>query len=240
MKPSIFILCYNSEKNIFNCFKEIKKVYKKSEKIYFVDNSSTDNSVELIRKYKKEFKINNLFIIKNKNNLGMGGSWKKCLKFIEKKKIKLAFFVHSSGKARIDNIVLNFLKVLKKNATQEIIFADRFHHRSKLKNYSKIKIFGNKFFNFLTWIATGYKFNDSGCGIISINNINIKKLKYKNFSNGAQFNAQLNIYFKKNNLKIKEIPTNWSSGKVTSHINIGKYSLELIRLLVFYFFFRKF
>ena len=164
----------------------------------------------------------------------------KLLKIYRKKKIKLAFFVHSSGKGRIDNIVLNFLKVLKKNTKQEIIFADRFHRKSKLKNYSKIKIFGNKLFNFLTWIATSYKFNDSGCGIISINNIDIKKLKYRNFVNGAQFNAQLNIYFKKNNLRIKEIPLNWSSGKVTSHINIGKYSLELIKLLIFYFFFRRF
>ena len=240
MKPSIFILCYNSKNNIFNCFKEIKKIYKKSEKIYFVDNCSTDNSIELIKIYKKKFKISNLFIIKNKKNLGMGGSWKNCLKFIEKKKIKLAFFVHSSGKGRIDNIVLNFLKILRKNPKQEIIFASRFHHKAKLKNYSKIKIYGNKFFNFITWIATGYKFNDSGCGIISINNINIKKLKYKNFINGAQFNAQLNIYFKKNNFKTKEIPLNWSSGKVTSHINIVQYSLGLLKLLIYYFFFRKF
>ena len=240
MKPSIFILCYNSKNNIFNCFKEIKKICKKSERIYFVDNCSTDNSIELVKIYKKKFKISNLFIIKNKKNLGMGGSWKNCLKFIEKKKIKLAFFVHSSGKGRIDNIISNFLKILKKNPKQEIIFASRFHHKAKLKNYSKIKIYGNKFFNFITWIATGYKFNDSGCGILSINNINIKKLKYQNFVNGAQFNPQLNIYFKKNNLRIKEIPLDWSSGKVTSHINIAKYSLELLKLLIYYFCFRKF
>jgi len=240
MKPYVFILCYNSKENILNCFKEIKNIYKKSNKIYFVDNCSTDNSIELIKIYKKKFRINNLFIIKNRKNLGMGGSWKNCLNFIEKKKIKLAFFVHSSGKGKIDNIIINFLKVLKKNPSQEIIFASRFHQNSRLKNYSKTKIIGNKFFNFMTWIATGYKFGDSGCGIISINNINIKKLNYKNFVNDAQFNPQLNISFMKNNLNIKEIPINWSSGKVGSHVNVVKYSLRLLKLLIYYLLFRKF
>ena len=32
MKPCVFILCYNSRKNIPNCFKEIKKIYKKTKK----------------------------------------------------------------------------------------------------------------------------------------------------------------------------------------------------------------
>ena len=66
MKPTVFILCCNSEKNIFNCFKEIKKNFNKCKKIYFVDNASTDNTVDLIKKYKKDFHINNLSIIRNK------------------------------------------------------------------------------------------------------------------------------------------------------------------------------
>ena len=240
MKPTVFILCYNSEKNIFNCFKEIKKIFYKCKRIYFVDNASTDNSVDLIKKYKKNFHINNLSIIRNKKNLGMGGSWKICLNFIKKKKITLAFFVHSSGKSKIDYIVSGFLNVLKKNPKQEIIFASRFHTRSNLKNYSQIKILGNKFFNLATWFVTGYKFKDSGCGIISINNINLNKLNYKNFVNGAQFNPQLNIYFNKNKLSIKEIAIKWSSGNVGSHINVIRYSLKLLRLILYYFFFRKF
>ena len=86
MKPTVFILSYNSEKNIFNCFKEIKTISYKCKRIYFVDNASTDNSVNLIKKYKKNFHINNLSLIRNKKNLGMGGSWKVCLNFIKKKK----------------------------------------------------------------------------------------------------------------------------------------------------------
>ncbi len=240
MKPTIFILCYNSKNNIFSCFQEIKKIYKKSDKIYFIDNCSTDNSVELIKLNKRKFKINNLYILKNNKNVGMGGSWKNCLNFMNQKKIKLAIFAHSSGKGKINDIVINFLNVLNKNPNQEIILASRFHKKSKLKNYSKVKIFGNKFFNFMTWFTTGYKFSDSGCGIVLMKNILIKKIDYKNFVDGPQFNPQLNIYFKKNNFKIREIPISWSSGKVSSHINIIKYSIKLIKLLTYYFFFRKF
>ena len=58
------------KENIPNCFKEIKKIYKKTKKIYFVDNCSTDNTIELIKIYKNKFKINNLFIIKNKKIWG--------------------------------------------------------------------------------------------------------------------------------------------------------------------------
>jgi len=240
MKPTLFILCYNSEKNINNCFKEIKKISNKCKKIYFVDNASIDNSVDLIKKYKKKFRINNIYVIRNKKNLGMGGSWKVCLNFIKKNKISISFFAHSSGKGQIDNIVLNFLNVLKKKPKQEIILASRFHHNSNLKNYSKIKILGNKFFNFATKLATGYNFSDSGCGILSINGVNLKKINYNNFVNGPQFNPQLNIYFKKNRLDVCEIPIKWSSGNVGSHINVIKYSLQLLKIIIFYFFIRKF
>ena len=240
MKPTVFILCCNSEKSIPNCFKEIKKIFYKCKRIYFVDNASTDNSVNLIKKYKKNFHINNLSIIRNKKNLGMGGSWKICLNFIKKKEITLAFFVHSSGKGKIDYMVSSFLNVLKKKPKQEIIFASRFHSRSNLKNYSKIKILGNKFFNLATMFVTGYKFKDSGCGIIAINNINLNKIDYNNFVNGPQFNPQLNIYFKKNKLNILEIPMTWSSGNTGSHISVIRYSLKLLRLIFYYFFFRKF
>ena len=44
----------------------------------------------------------------------------------------------------------------------------------------------------------------------------------------------------KNNLKIKEIPIKWSSGKVGSHVNVVKYSLRLLKLLTYYLLFRKF
>lgn len=240
MKPTLFILSYNSEKNIFNTFKEINKIRNFCKTIYFLDNASTDNTIKIIKKYKQIFKIKNIKIIKNNKNLGMGGSLKKCLNFTIKKKIKLFFLLHSSGKGKIDNITINFINILKQYPKQEIIFASRFHPKSKLNNYSMLKIFGNKFFNLLTWFVSGYKFADSGCGIISINNINLKKINYKNFVDDAQFNPQLNIYLKKNNFNIKEIPIIWSSGKVGSHLNVLKYSFKLIRLLIFYLVFRRF
>ncbi len=85
---SFIIPAYNEEKNIKLTIDELRKAINffklKNYEIIFVDDCSTDNTLDTIKKYKRLNKLN-IAIIKNKSNLGWGGTVKKGIKKAKKK-----------------------------------------------------------------------------------------------------------------------------------------------------------
>ncbi len=71
MKLSIIIVSWNTCDLTLKCVKSIFKYLKNIEfEIFVVDNNSSDKTVKELEKYKKEYNLDNLKIIKNKENLG--------------------------------------------------------------------------------------------------------------------------------------------------------------------------
>ena len=67
LKATVLIANYNNAKYIKRCVKSvINQTYKKLE-IIFIDDRSTDKSLQVIRKYLKKVKL-----IKKKNKYGVG------------------------------------------------------------------------------------------------------------------------------------------------------------------------
>ena len=58
---SIIVLTYNSEKYIAKCLDAIIENSSKKDEIIVIDNNSTDNTLDILKKYKKDirlFKVN--------------------------------------------------------------------------------------------------------------------------------------------------------------------------------------
>lgn len=66
MKTSVVVVTYNSEKTISDCLNSFKSSLSDGTEIIDVDNSSTDTTVEEVKKFK------NVKLIQNKDNLGFG------------------------------------------------------------------------------------------------------------------------------------------------------------------------
>lgn len=66
MKVSVVISAFNEEKKIEECLKSVKKI---ASEIIFIDNTSTDKTVEIAKKYtdKVHIRENNLMLNVNKN-----------------------------------------------------------------------------------------------------------------------------------------------------------------------------
>ncbi len=80
IKVSIIITNYNYSKYLGKCIRSCINQSFDSDKyeVIFVDDNSKDNSIEIIKEYKKSFK--NLVIIKNNKNIGVSKSANKALK----------------------------------------------------------------------------------------------------------------------------------------------------------------
>lgn len=134
MKASIIIANFNNSVFIEECINSIKsQTYKNIETIFFDDNSS-DNSLEIIKKYE------NVKIIENKIHTKFGSlnqinAFKKCL---EQSSGDIIFFLDSDDYFHKDKIekVINFFE---KNDDKSIIFDFPIHVNKNKKKYIKEK-----------------------------------------------------------------------------------------------------
>ena len=74
---SIFVPCFNEENNITNALNNIKEgIQNISYEILIADDASTDKTVEMIEKFKKNNPNINTKIFRNENNRGIGFNYR--------------------------------------------------------------------------------------------------------------------------------------------------------------------
>lgn len=71
---SIVMSAYNVEEYILRAIESITKQEYKNYELIIVNDGSTDKTLEKVRQAKKEYKMNNIVIINNKKNKGLGES----------------------------------------------------------------------------------------------------------------------------------------------------------------------
>jgi len=78
---SIIIVSYNTRDLITECLDSIKNTAKKiSYEIFVIDNDSSDDSVDVIKKYVKEDSSKKVFFVENNKNLGFSAANNKAMK----------------------------------------------------------------------------------------------------------------------------------------------------------------
>ncbi len=111
----MIIPCYNESLNIPKLFNQIRKNQKKTRfEAIIIDNGSTDNSQEVIKKNKKKSK--NIKIISIKKNIGFGHAVKIG---ILKSRYNLVCYTHGDLQIDIKNCLKAF-KIFKKQKKEKI------------------------------------------------------------------------------------------------------------------------
>jgi glycosyltransferase involved in cell wall biosynthesis len=131
---SIIIPIYNAEKHISKCLNSILKQDQKNIEIICINDCSTDNSLNILKKYSKKHK--NIKIINNKNNIKVGPTRIKGLK---KAKGKYIWFVDAD-----DKITTNALDIIM-NCCKEDYEIIQFNYKIvNKKEKKKVNITNNK------------------------------------------------------------------------------------------------
>jgi len=236
-KVLLIIPCYNVEKTIKKALGNIsKKNLGEVSEILIINNRSTDNTLKLIQKIKLNIK-KNLSIINNNDNYGLGGSLKIGFMHAIENKFDFVIIVHSDEQGNTDKILGNFFTNINKNKEVDFYMASRFINESKITGYSKVRILGNYFFNFITFLLTTVKLSDSGCGIIAIKTKTLKRVNFLDLSDNFYFNPQLNVYLGRlNGILKKDIPIEWKDSEIPSNLKIISYIYGLLKFLFSVFF----
>jgi len=113
MKISIIIPNYNKANYVIDCLQSCLNQSYKNTEIIFIDNESTDNSLEIVNKYKEETKAN--FIIDTAKNI-YPQCWDECLELAENKYITGDYYtIIGSDDVIHENYIGNSVKLLSIN-----------------------------------------------------------------------------------------------------------------------------
>jgi len=237
-KIGIFIPCYNVQNSIQEVLHSFTdEVLEAVNQIVTIDNCSSDDTLKTLERIQSEdTKLGErLLIIKNLENYGLGGSQKIAYRYFLDNNFTHFMIIHGDNQGNGNEIAKNFLDAFKKNPSADFIISSRFVKNSNISQYNLLRMVGNHFFNFLTWLLTGNKMSDSGAGILFYRTEVLNSLPFDNLTNAAQFNPQLNILIHNMlNLNFVEIPLNWSDSEEGSSLSTLNYCITLLKILVHY------
>jgi len=209
---SIIIPVYNEEKSIIDLIERLPNTH--IYEIILVDDGSTDNSFNLIKKLGK----NHIKIIKHERNKGYGEAILTGFKYA---KGEIIVTMDSDGQHNPEEIPKLIKPIIKNRA--DLVIGSRYLGKCSYKVPIYIRI-GEYFIKicFLTIFHQIVGNNQSGFRAFKKENIKLlKDMKY----NGMGFTTELLFKFALSGFKILEIPINLNSRKY------GRSYVNLIRLI---------
>ena len=161
LETAVVIPCYNEEKMITQT---IKKIPEYIDHIIAVNDASTDNTIEVLNKLKKQY--SKLIVVDNKVNQGVGGALIAGYDYAIKNTKATAIGI-VAGDDQFDSSYLKAMLDDFIDQSADYVKASRFFHREAFKTMPKYRQFGNIFISLLTKFSTGYySITDitNGCG----------------------------------------------------------------------------
>jgi dolichol-phosphate mannosyltransferase len=214
-KVAVVIPCYKVKKHIVKLVQSIDDYV---DFIIVVDDCCPENSGAFLR---SKITRNNLVIIRNDVNRGVGGAVK--VAYIKAIELQVDLIVKIDGDGQMNpDLIPQFLAPLLNNQA-DYSKGNRFFYIRNLKNMPIIRVFGNSVLSFINKISTGYwDLFDPTNGYTAIKSNVLSRLEIDKIENGYFFESD--ILFRLNTIRavVYDIPIEAIYGEEQSGLNIRK------------------
>jgi len=227
---AIGVLSFNTEKYILKVLEDLK-VFKCP--IVIIDDSSKDNSLEVVKNFKKENPDIHCEIIENKSNKGAGHSCRELIKHCKDAGHKYMVKVDGDDQFDIEDIK----KIILKLETQKYDFikSNRFWSGGITGDIPKIRYFGNLIATQFLHFATGSnKIYDPLNGLFGINTEIYESLNDKKYPKRYGYPFYITSQAILNDYPSLQINNRIKYSDQESNIKPLKLLFSLIRLTLFF------
>lgn len=200
-KILIIIPVLNEVDNVLNIFSKIKKILKKNYELLFIDDNSSDGTIEKIKFIQKKNK--NVFLFIRPKKLGIGSAHKEGISWGFKKKFRLIVTMDCDGTHNPIHIPRMINLIDKKNF--DLVSTNRFLKKNSLSDWSLWRKYLTTLRHHVIKILLNIKYDSSG----AYRCYNTKKIKLKDIinakNNSYSFFWESIFLLAKKNYKIIEI-----------------------------------
>lgn len=204
--------------------------------IIIVDDNSTDQTVEVIKRYQKEnYKIT---LLQHKQNMGAGGAMVTAYNYVKNMDIDVAVRMDGDGQMNPDDLLGLLDPVV--NGEADYSKGNRLFTGEAYQKIPKVRYFGNSFLSLFTKIASGYwHVADSQSGYTAITQEALHAIDWNQlytwYGHPNDILVRLNVH----NFRVKDVPVEpvYNVGE-KSGIKIGRAIFKIGYLLIKLFFWR--
>ena len=234
-KIALVIPAYNEQKLIKPTLEHVPGTI---DKIYVVNDCSTDNMVEVVKNIIKKDK--RITLLNHKKNQGVGQAIITGYNKIVEDGYDIAVVI--GGDHQMDlNDLPNFLEPLVKNEA-DYTKGNRFLlNGNAYQDMPMKRFFGNSILTLITKFASGYwKIFDTQDGYTAITKEAIKRIDWSKAWKGYGYVGDWLVLFNIYNLRVKDVPRRaiYLKGERQSQIRIGKYIIKVFPRMSKRFFWR--
>ena len=231
---SVIYPVFNEEKRLKRTFEDINKFEKKNKNIkkefIFVNDGSTDHSVEIIKsKFKKQ---KNIKLLSYKKNLGKGYALKRGVKIA-----KNEWIITTDSDSSVSLFQLTeWIKKKYFDLNTCIYFASRNHKLSIVKK-KNIRKFLGILFKYLIKIFFNIKISDTQCGFKVYRSSIAKRIFKEIRTYDYMHDIEICIISKKYKSNIKVLPVKWThidNSKISFTKDSFKVLFSLLKIYLFY------
>lgn len=214
---SIIIPAKNEEYNVTKIIPLLHKFYKKNIlEIIIVDDNSTDNTGQVIKRLRRKYKV--LKHLRRNTNPGVGNALRMAITALSPKS-KFVLLMDCDFLVNIADISL----FIRKIAAADGIIGSRFMRKNSLQNYPYPKYIANRCYHLLTHILLGIAYNDFTNNFKLYRTALIKSIYPYLTSSDFAINAELGFYPVLMGAKIDHVPVKWKER--TKQMGLSKFKI---------------
>jgi glycosyltransferase involved in cell wall biosynthesis len=231
MKVLVFIPVYNCEKQILRVIEKLSvQPFSNDFEFLFVDNLSSDNSVQMIKDGLFKYKLRSAHILQNEVNYGFGGSHKIAIMFAVNNGFDILVTLHGDDQADPVAIVPATSHLISHSL--DCYLGSRFTRQSKLHGYSRTRIIGNLILNVLFSLKYRRIVSDMGSGLNVYKTSMFEKVNLQTLPLDLTFNNALLAQTLENGLRVQFFPISWNEKDQISNARMYKQAFQILLLLM--------
>jgi dolichol-phosphate mannosyltransferase len=228
MSFAVFVPVFNSSEAVRSVIEDLSSIEWPSEiRFYFIDNCSVDHTPSILRKEIENYKLNNVSILQNITNIGLGGTQKVAFRYASERSFEFVAIFHGDYQPTAIDLQEGISKI--KELSLDALLGSRFKVESKRHKYNSGRLFGNLMLNMIYSIRFQRLITDLGSGLNIYRTDSLPE--FNNLPNDLSFNCHLLISQLKKGSKIEWFAITWRHGLAPSTLRKFKLGFLSIKAL---------
>lgn len=226
-KIAIYIPAYNAAATLPKVLDRIpEKIKEAVGEIFVVDNASVDGTSIMAVGYRALKGMHQLKVLRNKENLGYGGSQKLAYQYCIEKGYKAVVMLHGDAQYAPEKMESLLEPVLRGEA--DLAFGSRIAGDPLKGGMPLHRFLGNRVLTTIQNSILGTNLTEfhSGYRVFSVEAL--KKVPFTNLSNDFHFDTEIIVLFIDGKLRIVEKPIPTYYGDEPNFVNIWAYGMRVL------------